>query len=203
MNSPRDPHGCVPEKSETVLLLIDVINPFDFPGSEKLLPAARQATLRLAALKTRLAKRGLPAIYVNDNFGRWRSDFRRQVEDCISNTAGGEIAKLLLPREQDYFVLKPKHSGFYSTSLEVLLRYLGATTLILTGFAGNICVLQTANDAYMRDFRLIIPRDCVASESIATNRAALRHAARFLKADTRPSSSLRFPKKVAQYHLRA
>ncbi len=188
----RDPHGVVPETSKTVLLLVDVINDFDFPEGEKLLRFALPAARRIAALKKRLRQRGIPAIYVNDNFGRWQSDFKKQVERCIrEDSRGAEVVRSLVPAEDDYFVLKPKHSGFYSTSLETLLSYLGAERLIITGFAADICVLFTANDAYMRDFQLVVPRDCIASESAAARRGAVQQMTRFLRADVRPSPRLR------------
>ena len=188
----RDPHSVAPETSKTVLLLVDVINDFDFPQGEKLLRFALPAARRIAALKTRLRQRGIPAIYVNDNFGRWQSDFKKQVERCISEAASGaEVARLLIPGEDDYFVLKPKHSGFYSTSLETLLSYLGARKLIITGFAADICVLFTANDAYMRDFELLVPGDCIASETAAARRAASQQMKRFLRADIRASRAIR------------
>lgn len=183
------PHGCVAEQARTVLLLIDVINPFDFPEAPRLLRFARPAARRIATLKQRLAAHQVPAIYVNDNFGRWQSDFHAQVEHCLDDTcAGGDIVDLLRPGPHDYFVLKPKHSGFYSTSLELLLGYLGARRLVLAGFAGNLCVLYTANDAYMRDFDLWVPEDCMASETAGLNHAASQHMQRFLRADTRAST---------------
>jgi nicotinamidase-related amidase len=98
--------------------------------------------------------------------------------------------KLLQPEESDYFVLKPKHSGFFSTTLETLLRYLETQTLILTGIAGNFCVLFTANDAYMRDFNLFVPSDCAVSNTKKENESALMLMKKFLKADTRPSSEI-------------
>jgi nicotinamidase-related amidase len=88
---------------------------------------------------------------VNDNFGRWRSDFRKLVEHCRKGH-GRELVDTLRPGEDDYFVLKPKHSGFFSSALETLLRYLAVRQLIISGIAGNFCVLFTANDAYMRDY---------------------------------------------------
>jgi nicotinamidase-related amidase len=91
-------------------------------------------------------------------------------------------------------VLKPKHSGFYSTTLELLLEAVGAHTLILTGIAGNICVLFTANDAYMRGYRLVIPADCVASQTIRENKSALHLMQTVLKADVRPSTALDLPR---------
>jgi nicotinamidase-related amidase len=150
---------------------------------------------KLLRLKQRAKKAGVPVIYVNDNFGRWRSDFRRQVTHCLrENSRGHEIVALLQPDEDDYFVLKPKHSGFFSTTLDTLLSYLGARKLILTGIAGNFCVLFTANDAYMRDYDLIIPSDCTASNTAEENRQALVLMKKFLKADTRPSTKLRLPR---------
>ena len=105
---------------------------------------------------------------------------------------GAKIAKLLKPDEEDYFVLKPKHSGFYSTTLEILLEHLGAKTLILTGVATDICVLFTANDAYLRDYKLVIPSDCVAANDAHANDLTLKYVERVLKADTRPSAEINF-----------
>jgi nicotinamidase-related amidase len=189
-----DLHGSAPDKSEIALLLIDVINDLDFPEANQLLRYARPMARKLVRLKRRAKEAGVPVIYVNDNFGRWQSDFRRQVEHCLrGDSRGHEIVQLLQPEEDDYFVLKPKHSGFFSTTLETLLRYLGSRRLIITGIAGNFCVLFTANDAYMRDYDLIIPSDCTASNSAQENREALALMRKFLKADTRPSAKIRLP----------
>ena len=187
-----DLHGSAPDKSDVALLLIDVINDLDFPEANQLLRYARPMAKKLLRLKKRAKKAGVPVIYVNDNFGRWRSDFRRQVVHCLRESSRGhEIVALLRPDEDDYFVLKPKHSGFFSTTLETLLRYLGSKKLILTGIAGNFCVLFTANDAYMRDYELIIPSDCTVSNTAVENRQALALMRKFLKADTRSSTKLR------------
>jgi nicotinamidase-related amidase len=180
-----DLHGSAPDKCETALLLIDVINDLEFPEAEKMIPAALEMGRRLLRLKQRAKKAGVPAIYVNDNFGRWKSDFHATVEHCLRrNARGREIAQILQPEDDDYFVLKPKHSGFFSTTLETLLRYLGPSTLVLTGIAGNFCVLFTANDAYMRDYDLIVPRDCTVSNTPQENDGALQLMRRFLKART-------------------
>jgi nicotinamidase-related amidase len=188
----RDPHSVAPDRSPWALLLIDVINDFDFPEAPRLLRYAMPAARRLAALKRRARRRGVPIIYVNDNFGRWQSDFRKQVERCLAKSCPGRpIATLLRPEKDDYFVLKPKHSAFFSTTLNVLLSHLGARKLILGGFATDICILFTANDAYMRDYRLYIPSDCVAAETTVAHRNACAHMKRFLRADIRPSGTLR------------
>lgn len=184
-------HGNVPDHASGALLLIDVINDLDFPQGKKLLTSALPMAKRLLTLKQRVKQAGIPVVYVNDNFGRWRSDFRRQIAHCLEDGTYGEpLVRLLAPNEDDYFVLKPKHSGFFSTTLDMLLDYLRAKTLILTGLTGDNCVLFTAHDAYLRDFRLIVPSDCVASIDPKENRHALRQMQRLLKADIRPSTKL-------------
>ena len=135
-------HGSAPDKHQFALLLIDVINDVDFPQADQLLKYARPMAHNLLRLKRRAQKAGVPVIYVNDNFGRWKSDFRRTVEHCARHGRTPAVVKLLRPEESDYFVLKPKHSGFFSTTLETLLRYLETQTFILTGIAGNFCAFH-------------------------------------------------------------
>lgn len=186
----HDLHGSAPDKSAAALLLIDVINDFEFPEGDKLLSLALPAGRNIANLKRRAKDAGIPAIYVNDNFGRWRSDFKKIVAHCRDESRGKPFVELLLPDEDDYFVLKPKNSGFYSTTLDLLLTHLGAKHLILTGIQGNNCVLFTANDAYMRDYKLFVPSDCTASNTDEENQHALTQMQNVLKADVRLAEEL-------------
>ena len=186
----KDLHGSAPDKCGAALLLIDVINDFDFPEGDQLLRLAMPVGKNIARLKQRAKDTGIPVIYVNDNFGRWRSDFKKIVAHSRNEGKGKEFVELLLPDEDDYFVLKPKHSGFYSTTLSLLLTHLTATNLILTGIAGNNCVLATANDAYMRDFKVFVPADCVVSNTDEDNQHALKQMQTVLKADVTISTEL-------------
>lgn len=189
----EDLHGNAPDTSDVAVLLIDVINDLEFPEGDQLLRQALPMARHIAALKFRAKEAGVPVIYVNDNFGRWRSDFSVQVHHCLEDGVRGKpVVELLRPDEDDYFVLKPKHSGFFSTTLDTLLKYLGAKTVVLAGMAANICVLFTANDAYMRDLHLVVPSDCVASNTDEENRYALDQMHKVLKADIRPSTELSF-----------
>lgn len=184
-----DLHGNAPDKSRVALILIDVINDLEFDEGRKLLKQALPMARAIAKLKQRAHAAKVPVIYVNDNFGRWQSDFHKQVQHCLKDgVCGEEIVRLLKPSPKDYFVLKPKHSGFFSTQLDILLQYLGVQIVILTGIAANICVLFTANDAYMRDYHLIVPADCVASNTNTDNDYALKQMEEILKADIRPST---------------
>ena len=176
-----DLHGNVPDRSPVALVLIDVVNDFEYDTGPALLEHALPMADRLAALKQRCQKSRIPVIYVNDNFGKWRSDQRSLIDHCLNDGVRGEpFVRKLLPGEKDYFVLKPKHSGFYSTTLDTLLTYLGVKTLILTGLTTDLCVLFTASDAYLRDLHLVVPPDCVAAPDEGEHEHALRHMERVL-----------------------
>ncbi len=181
------------DSSPVALVLVDVVNPFDFDGAEKLLPAARPAAEATGGLAERARQSGVPVIYANDNFSNWTEDFATLVETCTRPGAPGrEVVERVRPADGDYFVLKPKHSGFFQTPLESLLGQIGAQTLVLAGFATDICVLATAMDAAMRDFHLVVPQDTSAAETEHAHAAALTHLRRVLHAETPPASAVDF-----------
>ena len=184
-------HGFVPDRSNTVLLLVDAINDFEFDGGDELARIALPVAHRIARLKRAMKERGHAVIYANDNFGKWQSDFRSLVEHCLQDgVRGGEIVRTLRPDDDDYFVLKPKHSAFFSTTLDTLLSYLEAEHLVLAGLVSNMCVLFSANDAYMRDYHLSIPADGTAAREDEDHRYAVHHFRKVLKADVRPVEEL-------------
>lgn len=174
------------------LVLIDVINDFDFPGAESLLAQASRAAPRIAGLAQRARQMGAPVIYVNDNFGHWRSDFHATVARCSDpRRPAAALVQRLAPGPSDFFVLKPMHSGFFHTPLELLLDELGSRVLILCGFATNSCVAFTAHDAHMRGYSLVVPEDTTAANTAAQCAAALEHLATAVHADIRNSEALR------------
>ncbi|MDH6594946.1 nicotinamidase-related amidase [Variovorax sp. TBS-050B] len=190
------PPALAPEHAagHTALLIIDMISCWDFPDADKLLPGAHAIARPIAALKARCARAGVPTVYVNDNRGRWRSDLRRLVELSLdAGGAGAEITTTLLPGESDYFVLKPKQSAFFATPLELLLAYLQARRLIVTGVASDQCIWATVADAGMRDFEAVVPRDCVASQTPERNARFLQQAAEALCVPTTPGPRIRLP----------
>lgn len=175
-------------KARTALLLVDFMNPLDFEGGKALARTAVAAAQRAAALKRRLARTGVPAIYCNDNFGQWESDFDDVVAHCRSRGgAAARLADTLAPGENDRSILKPRHSAFFGTPLEFLLDELGIERLVLTGLAADNCIMFTAHDAYLRKYALWVPADCVASERDRYRRDALAYMERVMKADTRPA----------------
>jgi nicotinamidase-related amidase len=190
-DSSDDLHGNAPDRSSVALLLVDVINDLRFPKNEKLVRECGKLGKRIAALKRRCKKAGIPTIYVNDNHGKWRSDFFEVLRHCLLPRAPGRaMVKQLVPGTSDYLVLKPKHSAFYATPLDVLLEYIGVDTVIVAGITTNACVMITASDVYVRDFRLFVPSDCVAALTDEEQRNSLKLMEANFAADTTPSEKL-------------
>ncbi len=189
--APSNRHRLAPQG--TAVLLVDVINSFDFPGAEPLVEAAEAAAPKIEEFCARARAAKVPIVFVNDNFGRWRSDFRSTLEACTRPASlGRNVSRMLSPHEEDYFVLKPMHSGFYSSALEVLLTHLGTKSIVLAGFATDLCILFTAHDAYMRKYELFVPRDLTAANTPELAARALLHMGHTLGAATEPSDTLLF-----------
>jgi nicotinamidase-related amidase len=187
----------VRHNASTALILIDVINHFEFPDGARLLKNALPIAAPLARLKERTRRAGIPSIYVNDNFGQWRSDASKLLAYCLRPAAAGRnFVGRLRPDEEDYLVLKPMHSAFYQSPLDTLLRYLGASSLILAGLASNSCIICTAHDANMRDFRLFVPTDCSAARSRKEHRQAMGHIGTMNNATVARSSALRLDRRA-------
>jgi nicotinamidase-related amidase len=176
-------------RSPRVLILIDYINPLDFPGAEKLAPSALVAARATLRLRERLAREKVAVVYANDNYGAWQSDFQSLVAQCCTREdVSGEIARLLAPRPNDITLLKPRHSAFYGSALELLLKEMGTRELVLAGLATDICVQMTAADAFLRGFEGVwVPADCTAAETARAKAASLAYMKEVLKCDVRSS----------------
>lgn len=182
-------NGQVP--SETALLIVDMINDLDFAGGTAMLPAALGAARSISALSKQARQAGVAIVYVNDNYGQWHSERSLIIEHCERDDAEGrQLVELLRPEDDDYFVIKPQFSGFYSTNLPALLPRLGARRLILTGISADICVLFTAGDAHMREYDLWVPEDCVASAEPQRTQWALEIMRNSMHAETRDTGRL-------------
>lgn len=175
------------------MLVIDTINDLAFPGGEEVLPWALQLAKHLVPFRGRARRAGIPVIYVNDNFGHWRSSFAEVFAHCTRPAARGrEVSLRLKPGPRDYFILKPRHSAFFATSLVPLLEDLGVKRLILAGIATNLCVLFTAHDAHMHGYALVVLSDCCAAESDSDHNLALDQLERFCGAAICQSAQVKF-----------
>lgn len=186
-------HKCVLHNSPVALLLIDVINDLEFEEGQRLIEYALPMARNIVQLKLAAKKRGVPCVYINDNFGQWQSDFKHLVARCVKDgVRGAPVARELAPQRDDYFVLKPRHSGFFQTPLDILLQDLHARKLILCGLTTDSCVLFTANDGYLRGLEVFVPADCCAALAKRRHTDALGQMRRTLKANTVASGQIDF-----------
>jgi len=193
----------VPEsRSNTALLILDMISGFDFEDGETLFPKALKAAQNLSKLRDRARSAEIPVLFVNDNFGKWKQDFGAFVRSVKDSEKGSQMIDLIGPEPGDYHILKPQRSAFYATPLEVLLLTLNVSELFITGVTTDICVLFSAHDAYMRGYKLHVPSDCTAAVEDAHHRSALEFMARVVYAETRPSGevSLEAPVRSSSGH---
>jgi len=181
-----------PSPVPVALLIVDVLTTFNFPDGDAILHNALRMRDALLRLKARSRALAVPVLYVNDNFGDWRSEKEVLIGRCLEGK-GKEFVRPLLPDSEDYFVLKPMHSAFYMTPLEVLLQHLQVDTLVLTGLTSSSCITATAHDANMRGFNLYIPTDCSCSRSPQEHGYALKLLEGTAAARLTSSTSLKLP----------
>ncbi|AKJ08498.1 isochorismatase [Streptomyces incarnatus] len=159
--------------SKAALIIIDMINTYDHEDAELLLPSAESVVPVVSDLAERARRRSVPVIYVNDNFGEWRSHHG----ELLNRALAGPHAHLVEPLRPDadsLFVLKTRHSVFFDTPLQYLLRQQGIEQLVLCGQVTEQCVLYSALDAHIRHFQVTVPEDAVAHIHADLARAALR-----------------------------
>lgn len=172
-------------ESNAALLIIDMVNPLDFDGAAQLQRHAAVAARALATLKMGLKRQGVPIIYANDNFSDWQRDFPALVRACRNRADSAALIEPIMPEADDLFVLKPMHSAFFHSPLQVLLQQRGIDHVVLAGVAGDGCVLASALDAHMRQLHVTLATDAIASSSLERNGAALRLLEDAIGADVR------------------
>jgi nicotinamidase-related amidase len=169
-------------KAPSALVVVDMINPYDFPDADAVAEHAPQAVANIRRLLDRCRAEGVKVIYVNDNYGDWNSSS----EELLRHGMEGkhpDLVEPLAPQEGEAFVIKARHSIFYSTPLEYLLATQGIGRVVLTGQVTEQCILYSALDAYVRNFRLAVVEDAVAHIDEDLAKASLRMMERNMDAD--------------------
>ncbi|MGY0489307.1 isochorismatase family cysteine hydrolase [Streptomyces sp. WG-D5] len=177
--------------ASTALVVIDMINTYDHDDAELLLPASREIVPVVVGLLDRARKAGVPVIYVNDNFGEWRSHHGELVDTALSGPHA-ELVEPLRPDENSLFVVKARHSIFYETPLTYLLWELGVDRVVLCGQVTEQCVLYSALDAHIRHLRTTVPHDAVAAIHPELAHAALEMMRRNMGAEVVAASEVTF-----------
>ncbi|SES15177.1 Nicotinamidase-related amidase [Gracilibacillus ureilyticus] len=158
---------------KTAVMIIDMINDFNFAEGDMLLEHTKKIVPNIKKLREYADKNDMPVIFVNDHYETWETDYKTIAKTCLTDK-NKDIIEQGTPAKKDYFIMKPQMSGFFRTPLCSLLEELGINHIIMAGIAGNICILFTANDAHMRGYTLHVPGNCVASNTDRHNEEALK-----------------------------
>ncbi|MEU1850596.1 isochorismatase family cysteine hydrolase [Streptomyces sp. NPDC019990] len=150
------------DPTRSALIVIDMINTYDHKDAELLVPSVEPVVPVLADLLERARGADAPVIYVNDNFGLWRSHHGELLDTALTRPHA-HLIEPIRPDSQSLFVLKARHSAFFETPLSYLLSSLGVGHVVLTGQVTEQCVLYSALDAHIRHLGVTVPKDAVAS----------------------------------------
>lgn len=173
----------------TALLVVDMINSYDFEDAEKLRASVAETLPCMVDLVARARERDVRTIYVNDNRGEWRKGRAELVEEVLAGEHA-ELVEPIAPGDDVDFVVKARHSIFYETPLEYLLRQGEVERLILVGQVTEQCILYSALDAYIRHFEVHVPPDAVAHIHDDLAQAALKMMRVNMSADLTPAADL-------------
>jgi nicotinamidase-related amidase len=173
--------------SDVAVLVIDMLNTYEHEDAEALVPNVADIIAPLTGLVATARDRDdVDLIYVNDNYGNFTADF----DDIVDAALHGErpdLVEPIAPDENCLRLLKVRHSAFYASSLDYLLRRREARRLILTGQVTEQCILYTALDAYVRHFEIVVPSDAVAHIDPELSDAALTMMHKNMHAEIMPA----------------
>lgn len=171
------------EHERSALIVTDMLNPYDHEDADVLAANAAAIVAPLADLIARArSDDDVEIVYVNDNHGDYAASREQLVERALHGRHP-ELVEPIVPREDQDLLIKPRHSAFYGTPLEHLLRERGVERVILTGQVTEQCVLYTALDAYVRRLTLQVVTDGVACIDRELHDAALRMMERNMRAE--------------------
>lgn len=165
----------------TALVVIDMLNTYDHEDANVLVPSVRKALPGMRSLIARARASSVPVIYVNDNFGQWRSHHGEILQAALAGHRR-DLVEPIVPDEESLFVVKARHSIFFETPLAYLLGQLDIEQLILCGQVTEQCVLYSALDAHIRHFNVVVPYDGVAHIDPELAEAALQMMQRNMNA---------------------
>ncbi|MGW7064703.1 isochorismatase family cysteine hydrolase [Streptomyces sp. NPDC054904] len=159
--------------TDTALVVIDMLNTYEHEDADALVTSVRDILPSVQQLIKQARDASVPVIYVNDNFGQWRSHHGELVEAALGGRHP-ELVEPVVPDEDSLFVVKARHSIFYETPLHYLLGQLGVRHLVLCGQVTEQCILYSALDAHIRHFDVSVVRQTVAHIDPALADAAMR-----------------------------
>jgi nicotinamidase-related amidase len=175
----------------SALIVVDMLNHYEHPDADLLIASVRERLPAVRELIERARDADVLTIYVNDNHGDWSAGRPEVSERALAGKAP-DLIEPILPEPSLPFVVKARHSIFYETQLEYLLRQEEIERIVLTGQVTEQCILYSALDAYVRHFSVGIAEDAIAHIHPELAEAALRMMERNMNAEIASARSVDF-----------
>jgi nicotinamidase-related amidase len=173
----------------TALIVVDMLNTYEHPDADQLVESVETVVEPIARLIARAKDEGTQVIHVNDNYGDWDSSARRLAEAAL-NGRRPDLVEPVVPEQGTPFVIKARHTIFYETPLEYLLRQQEIDRIALVGQVTEQCILYSALDAYVRHIEVVVPPDAVAHIHKGLADAALEMMRTNMDAEIAPSAEI-------------
>ncbi|KPP98835.1 MAG: Amidase [Rhodobacteraceae bacterium HLUCCA12] len=165
-SSHRQEDGVVLNPDSTAVLVVDMVNDFCKPGGAMVLPGYELLVPHQCRLIETARRCGAPVIWIHDAHRanmRNEREWAKRTEHCVEGTWGVEIIDDLGARDDEIHVIKRRYSAFFQTDLDLTLKDMRITQLIIFGVVTNICVRSTVHDAFFNGYDVVVPRDCCAA----------------------------------------
>jgi nicotinamidase-related amidase len=149
---------------KTALVITDMLNPYDHEDAKPLAESVREklpCIVRLLADARAAGDDDVMVIYANDNQDFWEAGRQELIERALEGEHP-ELVEPIAPNDPVPFVAKGRHSVFYQTAFDHLLRSYEVSRVVLAGQVTEQCILYSALDAYMRGYEIVVPTDAVA-----------------------------------------
>jgi nicotinamidase-related amidase len=177
----------VPQRD--ALIVVDMLNDYDHEDADLLAASVRDSLPNMRRMIEAARESDTLLAYVNDCHGDWSADSRSLTERARAGRAP-ELIDPIAPTDEDPFFIKARHSIFYQTQVEYMLRQEGVGRIVLVGQVTEQCILYSALDGYVRHFEVAVVPDAVAHINEDFARAALEMMEVNMHAHLVPSDGL-------------
>ncbi|NLB48938.1 MAG: cysteine hydrolase [Erysipelotrichia bacterium] len=136
-------------------------------------------------------KLGVPIIFCNDSHLKGVDhELKHWGDHAIRGTKGAEVIPELPVLDEDYVILKRRYSSFFQTDLDILLKELGVTSVIITGLHTHMCCRHTAADAYQNNYEVLFAKEATNAFTEEDHLEGLKYAKEVYDAESLTNAEL-------------
>ena len=162
--------------NKTALIVIDMVYDFAHPNGLVYYEQNAEILPRIRKVIDKCREEEVLIVFMQHSHRKDKYDKELTMvrKNCIEGTGGDELMPELGYNEKtDYLIKKRRYSSFFGTDLDMVLREHKIENTIICGTKTNCCIRATVHDAYLLNYNVIVPRECVATNSDVVNEVHL------------------------------